>query len=169
VKPRGPQQLRLCNICTKLGLKAETSGLDATTPLLRDAITHDLSDDDFAVAVLIGGRCCFFHQGGFPSDYGIPPLANFPELDIAANNPRRRQTRESTSSLELWTEASINAGDVVDSVRQRWVPINEGGQDDGTRPLSVHEAGDRARICEALVWVQGLAQKRGDDETTRFG
>jgi hypothetical protein len=119
--------------------------------------------------VLIGGRCCFFHQGGLPSDYGISPLASFPEFAATVSNPLRRQTFESDSSLGFWTEAGINAGDIVDSVRQGWVPIHEGGQDDGVRSLSVHEAGDRAKICEAFAWVQGLAQKRGDDDTMRFG
>lgn len=126
-------------------------------------------NDDFAVAVLIGSRCCFFHQGNLPTDHGIQPLANFEAISAKVNDPGRIRSRKGLSTHEFWVAAGISAADVADQVRQAWEPIHQGSGDGTVRPLNVHNAGDRAKLCEAFAWIESVAEGRGDDELGRYG
>ncbi|KAF2034333.1 hypothetical protein EK21DRAFT_85380 [Setomelanomma holmii] len=137
----------------------------ATTAFMRymhDAWVGDreISDHDFAIVIMIGNRCRFFHQRDATLRGEIAPISTFPEVADMAQNPHRRCVQD--TECDLWVAAGIPVDEIRARTRAGWEP------NFGERPLIVHHQTDRSALIEAFTWVQKIAKSRAEEEQIRF-
>lgn len=116
--------------------------------------------DDFAIVIVIGGRCRFFHQGNLVELLQtIKPLSKCPGLE--PGDVYLPRVVEDGSELDYWMQAGISIDAVRESIHQGWEPIFEVSHGGNIVPANVHDLDHRSSISEGFTWMANIAATRG--------
>ncbi|KAH7402869.1 hypothetical protein BKA66DRAFT_436257 [Pyrenochaeta sp. MPI-SDFR-AT-0127] len=128
-------------------------------------IGRDVTDDDFAILVMIGRRFRFFHRRALPGQKRIPRISAFPDIEEKFKDYFTRREYDS-KGCAVWGEAGITTDQINMHNSLGWEPIYEMRKGAESVPLDPLEESHRPQIEKAYRWLQALAELRSETEDT---